>query len=434
MSHTPQAAYDVVVVGAGLAGLFAGTLAARRGARTLVIARGQGGTQLGAGTIGVWGFDGDSQPAASPTGAWAERVDPRHPLALAGPPALQSALAELQAVCAAGGYPMVGSPERNYFLPTALGAVRPACLVPESFAAGELRPNDSDAAGELLLAEVPGFRDFYAAYAAANLRAAGHNARAVRLELPRMPARRDAFATDLARMLDGERYRAEVARLWRPHLKVAGRLGLPAVLGYQHAADAGRDLSEKLGLPVFEIPLLPPSVPGMRLHDVLVAALRAAGGRIIVGPRVTGWLPDPAERQARVLGVAAETAGGPRRYAAGSVILATGGFRHGGLTAPAAGQARESVFDLPVATGSDWFAPLYWGAQPYARFGVRVNASMQPVAAGGEPIYQNVWAAGGLLAGADRRGEGSREGIDLASAWKAVEQCAPAAITEGITQ
>ena len=46
-----QARYDVIVVGAGLAGLFAGALAARRGARTLVIARGQGGTHLGPGTI-----------------------------------------------------------------------------------------------------------------------------------------------------------------------------------------------------------------------------------------------------------------------------------------------------------------------------------------------------------------------------------------------
>jgi anaerobic glycerol-3-phosphate dehydrogenase len=81
---------------------------------------------------------------------------------------------------------------------------------------------------------------------------------------------------------------------------------------------------------------------------------------------------------------------------------------------------RETVLDLPVAQAEAWFAPVYWCAQPYARFGVRVNAQMQPIVERGDVIYPNVLAVGGLLAGADRTGEGSREGIDLATAWKAM--------------
>jgi anaerobic glycerol-3-phosphate dehydrogenase len=53
---------------------------------------------------------------------------------------------------------------------------------------------------------------------------------------------------------------------------------------------------------------------------------------------------------------------------------------------------------------------------------VRVNENMQAVDAKGKVICPNLFAIGGLLAGADRNGEGSREGIDLATAWKAVEQ------------
>jgi glycerol-3-phosphate dehydrogenase subunit B len=154
----------------------------------------------------------------------------------------------------------------------------------------------------------------------------------------------------------------------------------------------------------------------MRLFNVLRGAITRAGGRIILGPGVTGWV-----EKGRPVGVIAETAGGPRKHSARRLILATGGFRHGGLNAPARGQARESVFGLPVVTGAQWFAPLYWGAHPYARFGVRVNAAgMQPVDADGNVIYPGVFAIGGLLAGADRNGEGSREGIDLATAWKVV--------------
>ncbi len=407
-----QARYDVIVVGAGLAGLFAGALAARRGARTLVIGRGLGGTHLGTGTIDVWGYTAAGQPAANPLHEVQQQAGPEHPLTLAGLPALEAGLATLQTLAAAAGYPLEGQPNRNHWLPTALGAVRPTCLAPQSFTAGELREPS-----EITLGEIPGFRDFFADFAVANLQAAGLPARSVVLELPYGPTRRDAFATDLARLFDRDSFRASAAQLWRPLLKGAVRLGLPALVGYMDGVGAWRSLSERLGLPVFEIPLLPPSVPGMRLFNVLQGAVEAAGGRVIVGPGVTGWA-----EAGRVLGIVSATAGGPRRYAAQHVILATGGFRHGGLHAPTLGQARETVLGLPVATGPDWYAPVYWGQHPYARFGVRVSPAMQPLDAGGAPVYENVYAIGGLLAGADRLSEASREGIDLATAYKAVQQ------------
>jgi glycerol-3-phosphate dehydrogenase subunit B len=416
-----QGRYDVIVVGAGLAGMFAGALAARRGLHTLVIARGLGGTHLGPGTIDVWGYTGEGKPADDPLAEAERQAGPEHPLRLAGFAALELGAADLCSLADAGGYPLDGSLHRNYWLPTALGAVRPACLAPQSFNAGELRDT-----AEITLGEIPGFRDFYAGYAAANLAAAGHPARAVPLELPYGPTRRDAFATDLARLMDRESYRASAAQLWRPALKGAARLGLPAILGLQGAAAAWHDLGERLSLPIFEIPLLPPSVPGMRLFNVLQAALEAAGGRLSVGPGVAGWM-----EQGRVLGVTAETAGGTRRYATAQLILATGGFRHGGLRALAPGQAHEAVLNLPVAIAPDWYAPMYWGQHPYARFGVHVNPAMQPVDAAGRVLYENVRAVGGLLAGADRRAEGSREGIDLATAYKAVAQLPQPEGTDG---
>jgi glycerol-3-phosphate dehydrogenase subunit B len=407
-----QASYDVIVVGAGLAGLFAGALASRRGARTLVIGRGLGGTHLGTGTIDVWGYDAPGQPVEDPLAAVQRLAGPDHPLSLAGPDALAGGLTSLQTMAAAAGYPLAGQLTRNHFLPTALGATRPTCLAPHSFVAGELREPSA-----ITLGAIPGFRDFFADYAAANLQAAGHATRAVVLELPYGPTRRDAFATDLARLFDRESYRASAAQLWRPALKGAERLGLPAILGYSETPNAAADLAERLGLPVFEIPLLPPSVPGMRLYNLLQTAIEAARGRVTIGPAVTGWVETPG----RVAGIIAATAGGPRRYAAQHIILATGGFRHGGLHAPALGQARETVLDLPVVTGPDWYAPVYWGQHPYASFGLRVNSAMQPIDAAGAVLYENVQAIGGLLAGADRLAEGSREGIDLATAYQAVQ-------------
>ena len=91
-----------------------------------------------------------------------------------------------------------------------------------------------------------------------------------------------------------------------------------------------------------------------------------------------------------------------------------------GLWPPAQGALSRRCLTCRCRPTADWFEPAYWRSQPYARFGVVVNDAMQPVDAAGEPLYPNLWAAGGLLAGADRIGEGCREGVDLATAWCAV--------------
>jgi glycerol-3-phosphate dehydrogenase subunit B len=407
-----QARYDLVVVGAGLSGLFAGVLAARRGVRTLVIARGNGGTHVGPGTIDVWGYQAGARGvlADSPHAELTRLDDPGHPLNLASRPALEAALTEFQSICSESGYALSGGLNCNFHTPTAVGAVRPSCLVPESFAAGDVR-----AEGELTLADIPGFRDFYAGFAAANLRAAGFNARALSLPLPRLPARRESFATDLARLLDQPAYRAQVAERWRPALDGVTRLGLPAILGLRPPGTAWRDLSERLGVALFEIPLMPPSVPGMRFFEILLTALQAAGGRLILGPSVRGWVGAPGQ----AAGVVVEM-NRPRAYAARHIILATGGLRHGGLHAPGPDQIYEGVFGLPVETSPEWFGALYWDPHPYACFGLRVDPQFRPLGPDGRPVYTNVAAVGGLLAGADRDLEGSREGIDLATAYQAV--------------
>ena len=61
-------------------------------------------------------------------------------------------------------------------------------------------------------------------------------------------------------------------------------VGLPAVLGLKDA-NAWRDVAERLGHQVFEIPLPPPSIPGMRLNEALTARATAAGVRLVPGVR-----------------------------------------------------------------------------------------------------------------------------------------------------
>jgi anaerobic glycerol-3-phosphate dehydrogenase len=61
------------------------------------------------------------------------------------------------------------------------------------------------------------------------------------------------------------------------------------------------------------------------------------------------------------------------------------------------------------------------GAQPYASYGLRVDTAMRPATDDGAAYFTNLFAAGGVLAAGDRAMEGSRQGIDLVTAFRAVE-------------
>ena len=72
----------------------------------------------------------------------------------------------------------------------------------------------------------------------------------------------------------------------------------------------------------------------------------------------------------------------------------------------------------------------YWGdPQPLFTIGVEVDEQMLVRHPGGDPVYTNLYAAGGILAGATRWQEKSGEGIAVASAVRAADSILAAAAT-----
>jgi glycerol-3-phosphate dehydrogenase subunit B len=401
--------YDAVVIGAGTAGLVAGARLAEGGARVCVLAKGVGSTHLAPGTIDVLGY----APARveEPGRALGELVAarPDHPYALLGVEAVGEALQWLGEKVAAGplpGYRYVGGLERNLLLPTAVGALRPSALVPETMAAGDA------ASGEpVCVVGARVLRDFHAALCAANLAKAGVAARSVEVAIE--VERADANSVALARRFDDPTWRASFAAQLSPLLQDGERVGLPAALGAKDPHGAWADLQERLGRPVFEIPTLPPSVPGMRLFEILRSALRAAGGRLILGSEVVG-----AERAGgRVVSVSAHAAGRDVRYVAPSFVLATGGFASGAIELASDWVTREAVLGLPLrgapGPGEQRFAGEYFAEQPMARAGVAVDAQLRAEGA------ENVLVAGAALPGAVPWREGCGEGVAVASGSRA---------------
>ena len=403
-------AKSLLIVGAGLTGLYASILAARRGASVRLIAEGRGGLALSHGCIDIW-RDGDLRFSIG-------RLERGHPLRQAGLASIETALAAFLDLMHEAPLAYVGGMGRIWRLPTALGAAHTTAGVPVSLAGGSL-----DDARPIHIGHIPGLRDFSAELAAAGMRRLGTNVRGtIELPLPGGPPARDLYPHDIGVLLEGADFLETTARQWKTRMRGVTRLGIPAVAGRDRSLHVFAALEAILGVELFEIPTLPPSLPGLRLERALRRLAVDSGVDLIEGPSARGEI-DGRSGGRLVLGTLASTAGGPRSYRAQTVLLATGGPLHGGWLSFANGEVQEAVFGLPIdclLDRDEWTAPAIVDEQPYALLGLNVDGDFRPCDRRGRPYFANLFAAGGLLAGADRTREGSRQGIDLATAYCAV--------------
>jgi glycerol-3-phosphate dehydrogenase subunit B len=413
--------FDAVVIGAGTAGLVAGTRLAQEGARVAVLAKGIGSTHLAPATIDVLGYAPDRVDAPAPALEQLIADRPDHPYALLGGEVVSDALSWFAELVPSGplpGYVYGGSLERNQLLPTAVGALRPSALVPETMANGSgLR--------RVCIIGTRALRDFHPSLCAANLARAGIEARAVSVDLKL--ERADMNTLGLARHFDDEKWRRQFCAELSLALRADEAVGLPAILGLRDPHEVLADVEHRLGRRVFEIPTLPPSVPGIRLYEILRAALRAAGGRLVLGAEVVS-----AERDGdRIASAATRAAGRDLHYVAPWFVLASGGFASGGIELDSHWVTHERVLGLPLRgvppEGEARFVERYLDEQPLARVGVAVDSDLRAEGA------ENVVVAGAALPGAIPWREGSGEGIALASGYRAAQvvgaQVSPRAAT-----
>src|SRR5262245_61887625 len=160
---------DTIVIGAGLAGLMGALALAEAGRAPLVLAKGQGATHWTGGTIDVWGGADERGPRAAIEEL--ATAHPDHPYARVGATGTVEALERFRTLMADARYPYPGSLDRNVLLPTAIGALRPAALVPATMAGGDMRGAGGHRGPPLLIAGFHELRDFFPPLAAANLSA-----------------------------------------------------------------------------------------------------------------------------------------------------------------------------------------------------------------------------------------------------------------------
>ena len=406
---------DVLVVGAGLAGLVAAWQLARRDRQVRVVAKGWGSNHWGTGCIDILGKHPTNQDhfVKNPGEALLRltRTEPLHPYSLAGLEAIENAIQDFLSLCLDAGYPFKGSLGSNWLLPTALGVPRQTCLAPETMTAGDLRNNDP-----MLILGLEGYHDFYPTLIADNLATQGFQAKGVLISLPSLKKRNFINPTILAELFDSQAIIEELCLAAKSHLKGAKRVGVPAVLGLRHARVNQQQMEAMLGLPVFEIPALPPSIPGIRLHNLLADTIHSLHSSIHNGAAASGAIYSSN----RVKAITTLAAQRNLLHAAEAFVLATGGILGGGITTSYTGYAHDTVLGLslqisPEQTSWHNLEFIHPEGHPVHRAGFDVDRSFRLLSHRGNTRLENVYAIGSALGHYDGIPERSLEGVALVS-------------------
>lgn len=401
---------DVVVIGAGVAGLLAAARLVDQGAKVSVVTFGIGGLQLSHGGFDVLGYAPERVDRPFDVLDDFIAANPGHPYALLGTEAVRTGT---DYAASFFGDLLAGNDGRNWLLPTAVGALRPTYLASPTMVASDVRADHDP----VVVAGVRELKDFPADLIAGNLAAKQVPARAVEISLQPRGNEADPSALSYARAMDRPEFRARFAKALSAQLLAGEKVLVPAVAGYRDPR-AFADLGERIGHTIAEIPMPPPGVPGMRLNEYASRRLQDLRVRWILGARVVDIHGDGG----RATSVDAATSGHITTLSADAFVYAPGGFESGALTLDSYGEVHETHLGLPVRVpDGQLIGPDRRAEQPLFRSGVAVDDKMRVLDADDRPVFANLFAAGGILAGAMRWSEKSGEGIAAASAVRAAD-------------
>ncbi len=425
MSGPERASCDVAVIGAGMAGMATALFAAARGLSCIQIGN-AGSILFASGLLDLLSVHpvAEARRWRSPYQALAAlgRDQPEHPLARVDSATIRPAFETFVAALGSAGMPYAPLGELNSDVLTSIGTIKSSYGVPLTMVAGATA---LAARTPSLLIDFRGLREFSAAQIVATLADRWPGLRHARIEFPNSENSPELYGAHLAGALESADTRERTIGVVKPLLGAAQAVGFPAVLGLERATQVHAAFEAALGVPVFEIPTIPTSVPGLRLLAALERAVAASGVERRHRARVCGLVYDPAGKTATL---ELDDLAGGERVVARSVVMATGRFNGRGLTADRCG-VRESILDLPVSQPDsreawhqrDFLAPA---GHPINRAGLMVDDTWHPLDATGKAAWSGLFAVGSILAHQDWMRSKCGSGLAIATAWAAVEQVA----------
>ena len=388
--------YDTVVIGGGMSGLTAALTLADRGKRVAVVSRGDPACCLSTGCIDVLAHESD------PLAGIASLPD-THPYRLAGERVCRESLVWFMDIMRDTAFPYCGDATTNRAILTPLGTRKITCLVPQT-----MEWSDCDVNDYLHIISFNNIKDFYPGYITSRYRNSGRSIFNAGV----------ASTAAIAERFEEEAFRGEFIAWLKGQQIPEGKIALPAVLGTRSTGRIYEEISRELSRPIFEIPTLPPSIPGLRLFRTLKNTFLERGGAIYWGKDISS-----VERLGHQLeAVTLSNQGRATRVQGKAFILATGSFVSGGLYATM-DAIEERVFGLAVHIPGDreeWFADdFFTTGHAVERAGVAVDSSFRPV----DSPYENLFVCGAILAFSEVMKYGCGHGMAVATGVAAAEKC-----------
>jgi len=421
MTESTNKKFDLAIIGAGMAGMAAAVFAARRGLSTVIVGSLVESWFTG-GLIDLMGVH-PIESGKSWQDPWAaiESVAkdiPGHPYAHISPEDIKAALQEFYAFLNDAGLPYRFEDDRNSNLITAFGAIKTTHGIPQT-----MWPGVTALAGKVpcLIVDFKGLKGFSASLLAERLKAQWPGLKTLSIPSIYGDQVHEINPVPLARDLEMAEYRQKLAGLIKPHVKDVEFVGLPAILGIHQPDQVIDELGELLGKPVFEILAMPPSIPGMRLKEAFLRFLPANNVHCLFQKHVLKATPTSNSEFSLDIGRTEHE----NSIRADAVLLATGRFLGGGLQSDHT-TVTEPIFDLPVFQpenrelwhGDRLFEP---GGHAVNQAGLETDDMLRPLGTDRQPAFENLYAAGIILAHQDWTRMKCGSGLSIATAYGAVK-------------
>lgn len=410
--------YDLTVIGSGMAGLAASLFAANRSLSVLQ-AGSTGGIIFSTGLLDLMAvhpcierriWENPWEAIDSLT-----KADPGHPYAKIKKEDIRASIDEIMAFFNENAFQYRFNDFLNTRVITAMGTAKHTYCVPRSMWA------NADALEKkepCLIVGFSGLKEFSAKQIVATLGKTWPGLRSGHLVFPDTENKNDIFSVHLAQALELHETRTRLADLIKPLIKDAKYVGLPAILGIKKTGEILDELEKAIGVPVFEIPTMPASVPGIRLKEFFDTHLQSKGINCLIQKRVKN-VDASSDRNFTISfedsGLIIRTRG---------IILATGRFMGKGLIADRE-RIREAIFDLPVyqpENRAEWHKKDFFdpAGHPVNRAGIEVDDFFRPLSAQGRHFHPWLFAAGSILAHQDWMRMKCGSGLAIATAYAAV--------------